>query len=76
MFARLFTDHPASVGESYAEHFGVAGRFGAKMIVGGVGAVVHACSRRSARPAAATPSPRFTPRWSPSATPRAPRRPS
>ena len=41
MFARLFTDHPASVGESYVQHFGVATRFGARMIVGGVGAVLH-----------------------------------
>ena len=24
MFRRLFLDHPASVGESYVEHFGVA----------------------------------------------------
>lgn len=42
MFARLFTDHPAAVGESYGEHFRVAGRFGAKMIVGGCGALLHA----------------------------------
>jgi hypothetical protein len=42
MFAKLFTDHPASVGESYLEHFGVASRFGAKMIVGGAGALLHA----------------------------------
>ena len=42
MFARLFTDHPASVGESYAEHFAVAARFGAKLIAGGAGALVHA----------------------------------
>lgn len=42
MFAKLFTEHPQSVGESYAEHFGVAARFGAKMIVGGLGAVLHA----------------------------------
>ncbi len=42
MFRRLFTEHPASVGESYVEHFGVAARFGAIMIVGGVGALVHA----------------------------------
>lgn len=42
MFAKLFTDHPASVGESYTEHFGVASRFGSKMIVGGIGAVLHA----------------------------------
>jgi hypothetical protein len=36
-----FTDHPASVGESYAEHFGVATRFGVRMIAGGIGAVLH-----------------------------------
>lgn len=42
MFARLFTDHPASVGESYAEHFGVASGFGVRMISGGIGCMVHA----------------------------------
>jgi hypothetical protein len=42
MFRRLFLDHPATVGESYAEHFGVAGRFGMTMIKGGLGALVHA----------------------------------
>lgn len=42
MFRRLFLDHPASVGESYAEHFGVAARFGVAMIGGGLGGVVHA----------------------------------
>ncbi|WP_380781466.1 DUF6356 family protein [Sphingomonas sp. R86520] len=42
MFRRLFLDHPTTVGESYAEHFGVAGRFGMTMIVGGLGALVHA----------------------------------
>lgn len=42
MFAKLFTDHPAAVGESYVEHFGVAGRFGTKMVVGGLGAWLHA----------------------------------
>lgn len=36
-----FTDHPDSVGESYGEHFGVATRFGARMIVGGLGAILH-----------------------------------
>lgn len=41
MFRHLFLDHPASVGESYVEHFGVATSFGAKMIAGGVGAVIH-----------------------------------
>ena len=42
MFRRLFLDHPATVGESYAQHFGVAGRFGLTMIKGGLGALVHA----------------------------------
>ncbi|SFP89862.1 DUF6356 family protein [Sphingomonas rubra] len=36
-----FTEHPASVGETYVEHFGVATRFGVRMIAGGIGAVVH-----------------------------------
>ncbi|MBX9797239.1 DUF6356 family protein [Sphingomonas sp.] len=38
---RLFTDHPASVGESYAAHFGVATRFGARMVWGGARCMVH-----------------------------------
>lgn len=38
---RLFTDHPASVDESYVEHFGVATGFGFKMIVGGLACMVH-----------------------------------
>jgi hypothetical protein len=38
---RLFTDHPASVGETYPEHLRVATRFGLRMIAGGLGAVVH-----------------------------------
>ena len=42
MFRRLFLDHPASVGESYAEHFGVASRFGVAMIGGGLAGIVHA----------------------------------
>ena len=42
MFRRLLLDHPESVGESYAEHFRVAGGFGVTMIVGGLGAVLHA----------------------------------
>lgn len=42
MFRRLFLDHPASVGESYAEHFGVAASFGAAMVAGGLGALIHA----------------------------------
>jgi hypothetical protein len=42
MFRRLFLDHPASVGESYGEHFGVASRFGVTMIAGGIAGIVHA----------------------------------
>lgn len=41
MFKRLFLDHPASVGESYPEHFGVATRFGLTMIGAGLAALVH-----------------------------------
>jgi hypothetical protein len=36
-----FTDHPASVGESYAEHMGVASAFGVRMILGGLACLVH-----------------------------------
>lgn len=42
MIRRLFLDHPDSVGESYVEHAQVAGGFGLRMIVGGLGALVHA----------------------------------
>ena len=36
-----FTDHPATVGETYPAHFQVATRFGLRMIAGGVAAVLH-----------------------------------
>ena len=36
-----FTRHPASVGESYGQHFGVATKFGVTMILGGIGAILH-----------------------------------
>ena len=39
---RAFIDHPASVGETYAEHFGVATRFGWRLTRGGLGCMVHA----------------------------------
>ena len=38
---RWFTEHPASVGESYAEHWRVATRFGARLAWGGVRCMVH-----------------------------------
>jgi hypothetical protein len=40
---RLFTEHPASVNESYWQHFWHATTFGMKMMVGGAACVVHAC---------------------------------
>lgn len=36
-----FTEHPASVGESYAEHFVVASGFGFAMLRGGLACLVH-----------------------------------
>jgi len=41
LFRSLFTEHPASVDETYLEHFGGALYFGTKMIVAGVACVVH-----------------------------------
>lgn len=39
---RLLLAHPRTVGESYVEHAGIAGRFGATMVVGGIKCLVHA----------------------------------
>jgi hypothetical protein len=39
---RWFVARPQSVGESYAEHFGIASRFGLTMIGGGVVCLIHA----------------------------------
>lgn len=39
---RLFTEHPASVGESYGEHLIVAGSFGIRMMLGGLACLIHA----------------------------------
>ncbi len=41
MIKKYFLDHPATVGESYAEHFGVATGVGVKMIIGGIAALIH-----------------------------------
>ncbi|MGH8135555.1 MAG: DUF6356 family protein [Steroidobacteraceae bacterium] len=38
---RLFTDHPASVNESYFQHFVSAWRFGFRMIGGGIVCLLH-----------------------------------
>ena len=37
-----FTDHPASVGESYSEHLGHAVYFGLRMVFAGLACLVHA----------------------------------
>lgn len=37
-----FTAHPRSVNETYLEHLGFAMRFGGKMTVGGLAALLHA----------------------------------
>ena len=42
MIDRIFLSHPRSVGESYTEHAGVAARFGATMVVGGLACMLHA----------------------------------
>lgn len=39
---RLFTQHPASVGESYLEHLTAAGGFALRMIGGGLACLAHA----------------------------------
>ena len=38
----FFLSHPESVGETYAEHAVVAGRFGLSMVGGGIACLVHA----------------------------------
>jgi hypothetical protein len=39
---RLFTEHPQSVGETYAEHMARASWFGGRMVVAGLACMVHA----------------------------------
>jgi hypothetical protein len=39
---RLFTDHPASVGESYLQHLRVAAGFGVRMVAAGLACLLHA----------------------------------
>ncbi|WP_298468815.1 DUF6356 family protein [uncultured Erythrobacter sp.] len=38
---RLFTEHPAAVGETYFEHFGMAMSFGLRMCVAGIACLLH-----------------------------------
>ncbi|MEM6896834.1 MAG: DUF6356 family protein [Pseudomonadota bacterium] len=42
LFARLFTEHPATVNETYLEHAGVAGRFAFWLAVAACAALAHA----------------------------------
>ncbi|HUO82154.1 MAG TPA: DUF6356 family protein [Gammaproteobacteria bacterium] len=42
VLSRLFSDHPASVNESYWQHFASAMGFGLQMIWGGLVCIVHA----------------------------------
>ncbi|MFM5908673.1 MAG: DUF6356 family protein [Novosphingobium sp.] len=42
MLRRLFFDHLRAVEETWAEHFAIAFGFGTVMLVGALGALVHA----------------------------------
>jgi len=39
---RPFTEHPASVGESYGQHLCRAAWFGSRMVLAGVACMIHA----------------------------------
>lgn len=41
MIKKAFTEHPASVGETYFEHMGMAFGFGSKMVVAGLACLMH-----------------------------------
>lgn len=41
-FRRIFLEHPASVGETYREHFMVAARCAAELLVAALAAAAHA----------------------------------
>ena len=38
----LFSEHPATVGETYSQHFAHAGGFGVRMVFSGLACLVHA----------------------------------
>jgi len=38
---RWFTAHPETVGETYAEHLGMATSFGCRMVLAGVACMLH-----------------------------------
>ena len=37
----LFTQHPASVGESYLQHMATSFGFGLRMLIAGLGCIIH-----------------------------------
>ena len=41
-WSKAFTEHPASVGETYGEHMVAAGGFGRDLIIAGLACLVHA----------------------------------
>lgn len=41
MLKRLFTEHPATVGETYGEHLFQASRFGFKLLSAGCACLIH-----------------------------------
>ncbi len=41
MIKRAFTEHPASVGESYFQHMGMAFGFGGRMFIAGIACMLH-----------------------------------
>ena len=41
LFRSLFMEHPASVDETYSEHFISALTFGTKMVIAGIACMVH-----------------------------------
>jgi hypothetical protein len=42
MIAKLFTDHPRAIGETYGQHAKTAFSFGWRMTIGGLACMVHA----------------------------------
>ncbi len=42
MMRKLFTEHPASVGESYLQHLAAAAGFSIRLFAGGAACLVHA----------------------------------
>jgi hypothetical protein len=42
MIAKLFTDHPRAIGETYGQHARTALSFGWRMTLGGLACMIHA----------------------------------